>query len=138
MIELKYLTPTGRLGAAFLFLPHCLFAEMITPSEWENRRSCCSEFTCLPPNPSPWPDFFLLLIFDAGKAPEPLRPGPPASLLGPRGHEFPRTEPIPSGREGSTRLHLDSADAARSVSASCAMGEDEINETPCPRCAAPG
>ena len=38
MIELKYLTPTGRLGAAFLFLPHCVFAEMITPSEWETAE----------------------------------------------------------------------------------------------------
>ena len=44
MIELKYLTPTGRLGAAFFFLPHCVFAEMITPSEWEAGGAWCSEF----------------------------------------------------------------------------------------------
>ena len=44
MIELKYLTPTGRLGAAFLFLPHWR-PEMITPSEWEAGGAWCSEFS---------------------------------------------------------------------------------------------
>jgi hypothetical protein len=39
---------------------------------------------CLPPNAPPARLFFVLLILNAGKAPEPLRPGPPASL-GPRG-----------------------------------------------------
>ena len=43
MIELKILTPTGRLGAAFLFLPHCVFHKCYS-LEWEAGGAWCSEF----------------------------------------------------------------------------------------------
>jgi len=50
-----------------------------------NRRSCCSEFTCLPPKPQPLAGFFFAVDFRRRKAPGTTSTGASCVLVGAKG-----------------------------------------------------